>query len=45
VLCQGRISAEFAREQLSDEGLFAAASPSVAAAANAATARPRGGHA
>jgi len=32
VLCQGRISAEFARDQLSDDGLFAAASPSVAAA-------------
>jgi erythritol transport system ATP-binding protein len=31
VLCQGRISAEFARDKLSDEGLFAAASPSVAA--------------
>jgi erythritol transport system ATP-binding protein len=43
VLCQGRISAEFSRDQLSDEGLFAAASPSVAAGANAATARPAGG--
>jgi erythritol transport system ATP-binding protein len=43
VLCQGRISAEFARDRLSDEGLFAAASPSVAAAASAATARLAGG--
>jgi ABC-type sugar transport system ATPase subunit len=43
VLCQGRISAEFARDQLSDEGLFAAASPSVTAPANAATAAPAGG--
>jgi erythritol transport system ATP-binding protein len=43
VLCQGRISAEFRRDQLSDEGLFAAASPSVAAAANGATARLAGG--
>jgi erythritol transport system ATP-binding protein len=43
VLCQGRISAEFARDQLSDEGLFAAASPAVAAAANVATAWPAGG--
>jgi erythritol transport system ATP-binding protein len=42
VLCQGRISAEFSRDQLSDEGLFAAASPSVAAAA---TAWPEGGQA
>lgn len=32
VLCQGRISAEFKREELSDESLFAAASPTVAAA-------------
>jgi erythritol transport system ATP-binding protein len=45
VLSQGRISAEFARDQLSDEGLFAAASPSVAAAANATTARSEGGQA
>jgi erythritol transport system ATP-binding protein len=29
VLCQGRISAEFARAELTDEGLFAAASPSI----------------
>ncbi|MHB1023993.1 MAG: sugar ABC transporter ATP-binding protein [Acidobacteriaceae bacterium] len=29
VLCQGRISAEFPREQISDESLFAAASPNV----------------
>ncbi len=43
VLCQGRISAEFSRDQLSDEGLFAAASPSVAAAAKAATAWSAGG--
>ncbi len=43
VLCQGRISAEFARDQLSDEGLFAAASPSVAAAASASAAWPAGG--
>jgi erythritol transport system ATP-binding protein len=42
VLCQGRISAEFVRDQLSDEGLFAAASPSVTAAASAATAAPPG---
>jgi erythritol transport system ATP-binding protein len=43
VLCQGRISAEFARDQLSDEGLFAAASPSIAVGANAATAWSAGG--
>jgi len=43
VLCQGRISAEFSRDQLSDEGLFAAASPSVDAAANAVHARSAGG--
>jgi erythritol transport system ATP-binding protein len=30
VLCQGRIAAEFLRAELTDEGLFAAASPSVA---------------
>ena len=30
VLCQGRIAAEFERSKLSDEGLFAAASPTVA---------------
>ena len=29
VLCQGRISAEFAHHQLTDEALFAAASPSI----------------
>ncbi len=34
VLCQGRISAEFSHNELSDEGLFAAASPSVTASAN-----------
>ena len=33
VLCQGRIAAEFLRDELTDEGLFAAASPSVAPAA------------
>jgi erythritol transport system ATP-binding protein len=43
VLCQGRISAEFARDELSDEGLFAAASPAVAAGANAAKVRSAGG--
>jgi len=43
VLCRGRISAEFARDQLSDVGLFAAASPSVAASADSAPARPAGG--
>jgi erythritol transport system ATP-binding protein len=43
VLCQGRISAEFSRDQLSDEGLFAAASPSVAVADHAATVRSAGG--
>ena len=43
VLCQGRISAEFSRDQLSDEGLFAAASPSVAAKVSAATAWSAGG--
>ncbi len=43
VLCQGRISAEFSRDQLSDEGLFAAASPSVGVTANAATAWSAGG--
>jgi erythritol transport system ATP-binding protein len=43
VLCQGRISAQFSRDELSDESLFAAASPSVAAAANAATAWSAGG--
>lgn len=31
VLCQGAISAEFVHDELTDEGLFAAASPSVAA--------------
>jgi len=31
VLCQGRISAEFAHEELTDEALFAAASPMIAA--------------
>lgn len=35
VLCQGRISAEFSRDELSDEGLFAAASPAIAAAGDA----------
>jgi erythritol transport system ATP-binding protein len=30
VLCQGRISAEFSRAEISDEKLFAAASPTVA---------------
>lgn len=29
VLCQGRISAEFSRDEITDEALFAAASPSV----------------
>jgi erythritol transport system ATP-binding protein len=43
VLCQGRISAEFSRDQLSDEGLFVAASPSVATNVNAATAWSAGG--
>jgi erythritol transport system ATP-binding protein len=38
VLCQGRISAEFSHDELTDEGLFAAASPSVAAAGNASAA-------
>jgi erythritol transport system ATP-binding protein len=32
VLCQGRISAEFLLDEITDEGLFAAASPAVAAA-------------
>jgi erythritol transport system ATP-binding protein len=32
VLCQGRVSAEFAHEELTDEALFAAASPTVVAA-------------
>jgi erythritol transport system ATP-binding protein len=41
VLCQGRISAEFARDKLSDEGLFAAASPAVAASTVASL--PAGG--
>jgi len=36
VLCQGRIAAEFSRDELSDEGLFAAASPSLAATPGAA---------
>jgi erythritol transport system ATP-binding protein len=31
VLCQGRIAAEFARQDLTDEALFAAASPAIAA--------------
>jgi erythritol transport system ATP-binding protein len=35
VLCQGRIAAEFARNEFTDEGLFAAASPSVAASIGA----------
>ncbi len=39
VLCQGRISAAFSRDELSDEGLFAAASPTVALAENAAAAQ------
>jgi erythritol transport system ATP-binding protein len=43
VLCQGRVSAEFTRDQLSDEGLFAAASPTVTVLANAAKARYAGG--
>ena len=34
VLCQGRISAEFQYEELSDEGLFAAASPQVTSLAS-----------
>ena len=29
VLCQGRISAEFSRSEITDEALFAAASPVV----------------
>jgi erythritol transport system ATP-binding protein len=33
VLCQGRVSAEFAKEEVTDEHLFAAASPTVAASA------------
>jgi erythritol transport system ATP-binding protein len=33
VLCQGRIAAEFQRGELTDEGLFAAASPSVVSTA------------
>ena len=36
VLCQGRISAEFAHHQLTDEALFAAASPNVTTAGAAA---------
>ncbi|MGA7342835.1 MAG: sugar ABC transporter ATP-binding protein [Terracidiphilus sp.] len=32
VLCQGKISAEFAHDELTDEGLFAAASPAVVSA-------------
>jgi erythritol transport system ATP-binding protein len=32
VLCQGRIAAEYAHDQLTDEALFAAASPSIAKA-------------
>ncbi|MGB7267586.1 MAG: ATP-binding cassette domain-containing protein, partial [Terracidiphilus sp.] len=36
VLCQGRIAAEFSRDELSDERLFAAASPSVSATAGVA---------
>jgi erythritol transport system ATP-binding protein len=32
VLCQGRVSAEFARSEITDEALFAAASPIVNAA-------------
>jgi erythritol transport system ATP-binding protein len=38
VLCQGRISAEFSRDVLSDESLFAAASPAVTATSHASTA-------
>ncbi len=42
VLCQGRISAEFLHDELSDEGMFAAASPSVPLAGEAFTSQSRG---
>jgi erythritol transport system ATP-binding protein len=45
VLCQGRISAEFARDKLSDESLFAAASPAVAASATTVASQAAGGSA
>jgi len=38
VFCQGQISAEFLRDELNDEALFAAASPAVTAAASASIA-------
>ena len=37
VMCRGRISSEFSRKELSNEALFAAASPGVSFAANSAT--------
>jgi len=37
VLCQGKISAQFEHDDISDEGLFAAASPVVAASIEAST--------
>jgi len=39
VLCEGRISAEFSRDELGDEALFAAASPSVAIGRGASATR------
>jgi len=39
VLCEGRISAEFSHDELSDEALFAAASPSVANARDVSVTR------
>ncbi len=44
VLCQGRISAEFAHADLTDEALFAAASPSINSAVAATTASYIAGH-
>jgi len=41
VLCQGAISAEFAHAELTDEGLFTAASPSVAATQESASSAHR----
>jgi erythritol transport system ATP-binding protein len=43
VLCQGRISAEFTRDKLSDEDLFAAASPTITGAASTADSQGAGG--
>ena len=43
VLCEGTISAEFTHDELTDEGLFTSASPSVAVAAKSSSPRFRAG--